>query len=329
MFVDRTLRALVARTWPRETWDGASVRLPGGASPRVFLRLPLQSAAVLAMGIPDVLRPDGREPLRGVDGRSPFVELAALLAKHGVRVPRVHAVADDGSWLLVDDLGDETLEVRLERRPDERTARYRDAVAALAAAQASLAELPEDSCVRRRRFDRSLLRWELEHFSEHAAPASAQSLAPVFDALADELSTLPPVFVHRDYQSRNLMVCDEQLVWIDFQDAMLGPALYDLVGLLCDSYQPHDPAFIRARLADYRDASGGPRSLDELEAELRRLALQRKLKDVGRFHQLRQTRPELLTHVPRALEQLRWAAEALHAPARSLVSDALATLAPA
>src|SRR5262249_984311 len=95
-------------------------------------------------------------------------------------------------------------------------------------------------------------------------------------------------FVHRDYQSRNLMVREgasgAELVWIDFQDALLGPRVYDLVALLNDSYQTFDRGFVEARLDDFARTSG----LDEaarvaLGREFDVVTVQRKLKDAGRF----------------------------------------------
>jgi aminoglycoside/choline kinase family phosphotransferase len=44
------------------------------------------------------------------------------------------------------------------------------------------------------------------------------------------------VYVHRDYHSRNLMVCDPNPGVLDFQDAVVGPVTYDLVSLLRDAY---------------------------------------------------------------------------------------------
>ena len=91
--------------------------------------------------------------------------------------------------------------------------------------------------------------------------------------------------MHRDYQSRNLMVrAGEALCWIDFQDALLGPRVYDLVALLNDSYQVFDRAFVEARLDDYARARG----LDAAERaalgrEFDLVTVQRKLKDAGRF----------------------------------------------
>ena len=99
------------------------------------------------------------------------------------------------------------------------------------------------------------------------------------------------MFVHRDYQSRNLMVRREgddgdwrSLCWIDFQDALLGPRVYDLVALLNDSYQTFDRAFVEARLDEYaRAARLDAQGRADVGREFDRVTVQRKLKDAGRF----------------------------------------------
>jgi hypothetical protein len=109
--------------------------------------------------------------------------------------------------------------------------------------------------------------------------------------LARRIACAPRVFVHRDYQSRNLMVRRGDgakpfgsLSWIDFQDALLGPRVYDLVALLSDSYQTFDRPFIEARLDEYARAEGMNREQrSELGREFDRVTVQRKLKDAGRF----------------------------------------------
>jgi aminoglycoside/choline kinase family phosphotransferase len=136
------------------------------------------------------------------------------------------------------------------------------------------------------------LRWELDHFREWGLEARGRTLSAddrqvmegVFDRLAARIAALPRGFVHRDYQSRNLMVVRGELVWIDFQDALLGPRAYDLVALLFDSYQELDLAFVRARLDDYgRAASLTEDAQKELGRQVDLIAVQRKLKDAGRF----------------------------------------------
>jgi aminoglycoside/choline kinase family phosphotransferase len=199
--------------------------------------------------------------------------------------------------VLVEDLGDETLAAFLHRAPARRAAVYRAAVTDLAAAQRALRDLPEGSVVASRAFDDTLLRWELDHFREWALDARGRALPPDdrarWDALAGRLAgriaTWPRSFVHRDYQSRNLMVKDcggdaPELTWIDFQDALLGPRVYDLVALLNDSYQSFDRAFIEARLDEFAAAAGlDAAGRADLGREFDVVTVQRKLKDAGRF----------------------------------------------
>jgi aminoglycoside/choline kinase family phosphotransferase len=223
----------------------------------------------------------------------PFLEVRTLLESRSVRVPRLLAEDTDVGLLLVEDLG-ETLAERLEAHPASRESLYRRAATDLARAQRALEPLPDDSVVRLRAFDEALFRAELEHFWEWGVEARGVAGArPDFerarDRLLSELLTLPRGFTHRDYQSRNLMMTTSdggaaELAWIDFQDALLGPRAYDLVALLCDSYQPFDPAFVRAHLDDYARARElAPTDRSALEREVWLLAVQRKLKDAGRF----------------------------------------------
>jgi hypothetical protein len=80
------------------------------------------------------------------------------------------------------------------------------------------------------------------------------------------------------------MVASGELVWIDFQDALMGPRVYDMVALLQDSYQDFDAAFIDARLAEYAEAAGlGGEERAALAIEFDLVTVQRKLKDAGRF----------------------------------------------
>jgi aminoglycoside/choline kinase family phosphotransferase len=175
-----------------------------------------------------------------------------------------------------------------------RTELYVRAVTDLARAQSALAELPSPCVVASRAFDEDLLLWEIHHFREWALEARGFSLAAadraVFDAIAGRLArriaSWPRSFVHRDYQSRNLMVRPSaaSLAWIDFQDALLGPRVYDLVALLNDSYQKFDRPFVDSRLADYARARTLPaEDAAVLAREFDLVTVQRKLKDAGRF----------------------------------------------
>jgi aminoglycoside/choline kinase family phosphotransferase len=120
------------------------------------------------------------------------------------------------------------------------------------------------------------------------SPRERRCFADAAGWLARRIAAWPRGFVHRDYQSRNLMVragaLEPTLTWIDFQDALQGPRVYDLVALLTDSYQTLDRSFVEARLDDYANAAGLDASQRAaLGHEFDLVTVQRKLKDAGRF----------------------------------------------
>jgi aminoglycoside/choline kinase family phosphotransferase len=293
--VDLTpLAALVARAFPdapRGAFD--CVAMAGGASTRKYYRVRSGARAAVAMFVPDGLKAEEVAQGHAAATRWPFLEVRDLLATRGVPVPELYAEDTARGWILLEDLGDDTLAVFLERRPESREAIYSRAVADVARAQASLADLPRGCVVASRAFDEDLLTWEIEHFREWALEARGIALpgddraefGAIARRLAARIAGWPRRFVHRDYQSRNLMVrTDGSLCWIDFQDALLGPRVYDLVALLNDSYQRFDRSFVEARLDDYaREAGLDAHGRVEIEREFDLVTVQRKLKDAGRF----------------------------------------------
>ena len=286
------LEELVQSTFGSEL---TATPMPGGASTRRYFRVALPNdKSAVAMFVPEGAKPE--EVQRAHEGtRWPFLEVRDLLAERGIDVPGVLAEDTARGWLVIQDLGDDTLANWLLRNPGDKRALYTKAVTDLARAQRSLSELPSGCVVASRTFDFDLLRWEIEHFREWGLDARGKSLSAadntrfteIADKLAKRVSELPQGFVHRDYQSRNLMVVDDaklRLVWIDFQDALLGPRVYDLVALLNDSYQEFDRAFVEERLAEYAEAAGlSAKERAKLTGEFDLVTVQRKLKDAGRF----------------------------------------------
>jgi aminoglycoside/choline kinase family phosphotransferase len=302
--------------------------MPGGASTRQYARVGFPSGkTAIAMYVPEAHGSD--EIVKGTlsSARWPFLEVRDLLAERGIRVPHIlHEACSDG-LLLVEDLGDRTLAVTLEQFPQLKTSLYQQAIEDLVQAQRALVTLPQDSIVRNRSFDRDLLRWEVDHFREWALEARDIHLKKqehatfehAADFLADTIAEFAPCFVHRDYQSRNIMVRFDtrdrfELVWIDFQDALLGPRTYDLVALLGDSYQIFDRDFIDARLTEYSHLSGlVGASQQQLRREFDLVTVQRKLKDAGRFVYIDRVKnnPSFLSFVEPTIDKVLDALERL------------------
>lgn len=318
--------------------------LPGDASSRRYYRIAWGSGSTcIWMALAD-------DPLKSdevVDGdrptTMPFLEVGAYLRRGGVPVPEVLHVDLDRRAILLEDLGDRTLERDLQQGGDKGSL-YRRAVDLLADMHAWAARAPDPACIAfRRRFGSGLLTWEVEHFETwllrewagvQPSPVEARVLEDFRRDLVGRLVGLPQGFVHRDYQSRNLMVTSEGLRLIDFQDALQGPWVYDLVALLRDSYVPFTPeeaSTIRRCYLDARRDRGLPTPGEEEAEEAFHLqALQRKLKDAGRFVYIDRVRgnPKFLPNIPRSLAYVREALDHLpqYRDFRTLLEDRLGPL---
>lgn len=314
------------------TWPGSRplqlTPLVGQLSTRRYYRValaPLPDAPIslIAMQLPDE-DPDDV----ALEQAHAFVDIQSFITRHGLRAPHIYGDANAQlaqRLMLLEDLGDETFDARLKSQPRAHwDASYTIAIDNLARFhQAGAAAAPSSCIALQRQFDAKLLRWELDHFREWGlealhAPLSAADRSQLdahFDALTAAIVALPQGLVHRDYQSRNLMWApDGALAIIDFQDAFLGPAPYDLVALLCDSYVAVDAqlqAAMLQRYAEQRAYSSAEHT--ELVRGFRLIAVQRKLKDAGRFIFIDRVRknPSFLGYYPASLEYVARALKGL------------------
>jgi aminoglycoside/choline kinase family phosphotransferase len=252
----------------------------------------------------------------------PYMKVAGMLADAGVNVPAVLARNADQGFLLLSDLGNRQYlaELTAGRQIDRL---YDDALAALVKMQtagpAAAAGLPA--------YDRGLLSAEMElmpewflkrHLGMTVGAAERALLDRLHEALIRSALAQPVGFVHRDYHSRNLMLCAAENPGIlDFQDAVMGPLTYDLVSLLKDCYIAWPAARVRAWVARYRElaARGGlgvTASDAEFVAWFDLMGLQRHIKVLGIFARLyyRDGKSQYLGDLPRVLRYTQMAAAA-------------------
>src|SRR5689334_16466892 len=112
-----------------------------------------------------------------------------------------------------------------------------------------------------------------------------------------------------DYHSRNLMLTEDSLYIIDFQDARMGPDTYDLASLLRDSYVDITDRDLDELIAYFIALSGRARDrrADEFRRRFDVMALQRNLKALGTFGYQTTTRrnPVYIQYIPRTLRYVR------------------------
>src|SRR2546427_34531 len=177
----------------------------------------------------------------------PFANVANLLQQVPLPVPVVLDHSDALGIIALQDLGDVTLQAHLGAADAaEHAALYRQAVSFIELLQRRGAELASDAYLPyRMAFDVEKLTWELDYFVRNfiegyrgvvVTAAAKAALAEAWIPIVEELASEPRVLCHRDYHSRNLMLHQDSLYIIDFQDARMGPDTYDLVSLLRDSY---------------------------------------------------------------------------------------------
>ena len=290
--------------------------------------------------------PPGKEDIR------PYLNVSAMLEAASVHVPRVHDFDVARGLVLLEDLGT-TQYLSVLKAGGDANRLYGDALDALVDIQIR----GRDAALELKLYDREALvremalmpEWFLNrHLALEPSREQAGVITEAFEFLVAECLEQPPVFVHRDYHSRNLMVTRERNPGvIDFQDALRGPVGYDLVSLLKDLYISWPPARVKEWVRFYRGrmAERGSHVAGANETEMLRwfdlAGVQRHLKVLGIFARLwhRDGKAGYLDDLPLTLRYLQdacahyrplwelkklldaWAVDLAHANAR--VQDSL------
>jgi N-acetylmuramate 1-kinase len=247
----------------------------------------------------------------------PFLVVHRLMSGWGLPIPQMVAVDGPRGVTMQEDLGDLTLQECLETgsRP-ERVELYRQAIDQLVVLQRESARAPQRAPCFQIAFDFEKLSWEMHFFWKHflegyrkieLSVEDRAAIADGFHRLCSEISSWPRVLTHRDFHSRNLMSFKGQLYWIDFQDARMGHATYDLASLLRDSYVELDEDFVIERAEEFRQRAVPGEGRDIFQRRFELMSIQRNLKALGTFGYQGSVRGSrvYLPYIPRTLANAR------------------------
>jgi aminoglycoside/choline kinase family phosphotransferase len=288
--------------------DAANVApLSGDASTRRYYRVVHEGVTSVLSLYPEPFEAD----------RLPFIVVRNLMAGWGLPVPEVLDVEPALGIVLLEDLGDLTLQEALrEAGAARRTELYRQALDQLVVLQREAARAPQRAGCFQIAFDFEKLSWEMHFFWKHflegyrkhdLSVEDRASISDGFHRLCSEIASWPRVLTHRDFHSRNLMCHREALFWIDFQDARMGPATYDLASLLRDSYVELDEDFVADRAEEFRQRAVPGEARDTFLRRFELMCIQRNLKALGTFGYMGAVRGSrvYLPYIPQTLANLR------------------------
>jgi len=308
--------------------------LAGDASNRRYFRLELAGGPPRSLVLMQLAEPEAfKQSEEAVSGTAvpvtelPFINVLNHLAKADVAVPTLYYYDQAAGLLYLEDFGDLLLvQAGLGATRPELGELYREAIETLVRIQSAATIPANPACLAfHRAFDVPLLMWEFDHFLEYGvvarqggpmAAGDARLVRAAFEKIAGLLAGQPRVFTHRDYHSRNLMVREartdsQRLGVLDFQDALLGPASYDLASLLRDAYIELPDPVIDELLEYYVELVARHGVVLADRPAFRRLfdltSIQRNLKAAGRFVYIDcvKKNPNFLADIPRTLGYVR------------------------
>jgi N-acetylmuramate 1-kinase len=211
------------------TSDFECLQLAGDASTRKYYRIVFENQSRVLMSW---------EPFTDVESY-PFLNVLQHFSAVDVRVPKVEGVSPELGVVLLEDLGDLTLERKFWENQDQKLAfpYYQQSVDEIIKIH-FLASKPvaKPSICQQIAFDTAKFMWEMNYAREHflekvggiqLSERDAKTLQDEFLKVCDTLDQQPKFVCHRDYHSRNLMLKLGRIYVIDFQDARLGPIQYD------------------------------------------------------------------------------------------------------
>lgn len=273
----------------------------------------------------------GNPTVIGVHGTSceennAFIYLSSFFKQNGLPVPEVYNYSPDKQFYLQEDLGDGILfdEISHGRNTDTFTVSEKEllhkAIKLLPAIQfAGCKGLDYSQCYPQPAFNQRSVFWDLNYFKYYFLKISGVEFQE--DKLEDDFGKLGEMllqdsfdtFMYRDFQSRNIMIKENELFLIDFQGGRKGPVYYDLASFLWQA-KANFPENLREELIEsylQELRHHTPVNSEEFKKQLRLFVLFRTLQVLGAygFRGLFEKKSHFIQSIPFALANLK---ELLH-----------------
>ena len=252
------------------------------ASFRRYFRLHYNNRSYIVMDAP----PD-KEPLTS------YIDITGILLENNLRAPQIYKIDKKNGFLLLEDFGKKPLLTVL------KGSNYHEYYNAAIKIVIELQKINKNNNLKE--YSKNILKHEMALFNEWyllrnkeilLSEEDMNGLNKTLEIIAESNISQPFFFVHRDFHSRNLMLLnDNGLGMLDFQDARIGPITYDLVSLLKDAYIELDEEFIIDKVVRYWEMACMEGLLQKSDfsdffQQFEIMGVQRHLKILGIFSRL-------------------------------------------
>jgi aminoglycoside/choline kinase family phosphotransferase len=313
--------------------------LPGDGSKRRFWRIghPGAETSFIAAFNPPMDEAARKENLA-------YLTIGRHLREKGLPIPVIHHVDLNQGWFLMEDMGKESLQARSASAPHPLDI-YKRVLEILFRMQTSGAEGFDLSwCCQTQIYDRTVMRqYEADYFKAAflsgylGLEKDRPELEPAFLRLMELASgARPAFFLHRDFQSRNIILSGDRIGIVDWQAGRLGPLAYDVASLLIDPYTDL-PTSIKDLLLNFYIQTlkeHDPVLADGFLRHYPYLAIQRNLQILGAFGFLTKVRGKSYfeAYIPAAVGSLNHLLDGVEdralRPLKRLSRDLLAATKP-
>lgn len=238
-----------------------------------------------------------------------------FMASLGMNVPRIITQDISKHFLLIEDLGDVDLwSLRFESWEEKRDYYFQVLTQIYRLHSFDLKSVPADVQLSES-YGPRLYKWEHDYFLENLvwevckiklSSSDAAKLNKELDALSAHLQKIEPCLIHRDFQSKNIMIKNGRPFMIDFQGMHQGCLFYDLGSLLCDPYVTFTDEERNELINFYYKLMNSSYSRDEFVQNFWMGSVQRLLQALGAygFLGLKKHKPAFLGHIGNGIENL-------------------------